>query len=110
MRLTDQQAALDQTLRVENDVISFKTQGASAGRDFAPGLGAQQGFAPAPQRHRHDAPHGGMQAWNIRETFLDEPVDVRIRIDPVQIADDRQVVHDVAERGCLDEQDRAGRN
>ena len=45
-----------------------------------------------------------MQARDVGERFLDAPVDLRLGKRAQEITDDGQVVHDVAERGGLDQQ------
>lgn len=42
-----------------------------------------------------------MQAWQIRETLLDQPVDDHVRDMSVNVGDDRKVMYDIAHRRCL---------
>ena len=98
------QRAFDETLRVENGVVMFLLQTMPERRHFAPGRSLAQRLAPAPQSYRDDFPHRRMQARNLDKVFLDAPVDRRLRKKPLQIADNRQIVHDIAERGGFDQQ------
>jgi hypothetical protein len=49
-----------------------------------------------------------MQGRYGGEAFLDQPVDLRIREMPAQIAGDRKVVHHVAQGRGFDEKDAPG--
>ena len=99
------QRAFDQSLGVEDGIVVFLLQTSPESGHFPPGRSSAQRFAPAPQRNRDDVTDGRVQARNPGKALLDAPVDLCFRKSPVQIAGDRQVVHDITKRRGFDQQD-----
>ena len=104
-RLPGDQCALDQPLRVEHHVIVRFAQTGAKFTHFVPGTPLPERFSPAPDSDRNDPGNVRMQPGNVGKGLLDTPVDLRVWKAAAQIADDGQVVHDVAERGGFDQQD-----
>lgn len=97
MRHAADQAALEQALGVEDGVVTRRADAAAKGRDLLPGLCAAEALAPAADGDRNHLSDVWMQARNLGERLLDAPVDRRLGKSAAQVADDRQVVDDIAE-------------
>ena len=99
--------ALPQPLRVEDEVVLLGLNRRLECMHFPPGAGLRQLLAPAPPGDRDDPADAGVQAGNRHIGFFRHPVDLGVRVMRQNVADQRQVVHQIAHRGHLDQQDFA---
>ena len=100
---TAQQGALQQTLRVNHGIVGLRPHALTKSAYFTPGRGAPELPPPAPHGYRYHLTHTRMQRHQRRIGLLHDPVDQSIGNVMVDIAHNRQVVHDIAKRRGLDE-------
>ena len=99
------QRALRERLRIDHGVVTLRGNVCPEFADFPPRRRAPPRAAPAPQPHRDHATHRRVHRRDARERFLDDPVDFDTRTLARHVADRGTVMHHVAERRGLDEED-----
>ena len=102
-----QQRALQLLLQVDDRDITLAPQIVAKGAELAPRRRRERTSAPASQRDRNHAAHARMQRHQRREGLLGDPVDGEFRPVAADVVDQREGVHDVAERRGPDDEDRA---
>src|SRR5262249_52472667 len=85
-------------LAIDDEVIVFGRKHALKCGDLAPRRWRKRLLAPATQRKRDRTMHADNKPYELREAFLDEPVDLRVGIFAPDVGDDRHVVDDIAKR------------
>src|SRR5574343_2060656 len=104
MCLASEQSALQQPLRIDDSIVAPSGYLPAKSADFLPGWRLQEVFAPATNRHGNHLMERRMQARDAGKAILDAPVDLSLGKMAANIADHRQVVDNVAERGSFHEQ------
>ena len=97
--------ALDLLLQVEDRVVALARAARGGKRRTRASVARRSGaLAPAPKRHRHDAADARVERDQRDEGLLGDPVDRRRRARARRRRDQRQRVHDIAERRRADDE------
>ena len=104
-RARGDERALHERLRIDDRVVALDAHGASEVGDLTPGRTLPPARTPAAQRHRDHAAHRGVHRRDAGERLLDDPVDLGAGELARRVAHRGQVMHHVAERRGLDEED-----
>jgi hypothetical protein len=105
LRRSRDHRALDEALRIHDVVPAAIAQRAARFAQRAPLRRTEPAAAQASQVHRDGLVHRRMQAHEVRVGGLDGPCHVRVGPTRPHVRHGRQVMHHVAERGKLHEQD-----